>query len=112
MRKTKFKAIVIGVSLGGAKALQMILSALPEKFPVPVIIVQHINPHSDNYFVQHLNGFSKIKVKEAQEKEKAKAGTVYFAPPNYHLLMEEDGTFSLSIEARVNYSRPSVDVLF
>ncbi len=112
MRKTKFKAIVIGVSLGGAKALQMILSALPEKFPVPIIIVQHISPHSDNYFVIHLNGLCKIKVKEAQEKEKAEAGTVYISPPNYHLLMEEDGTFSLSIEGRVNYSRPSVDVLF
>jgi two-component system chemotaxis response regulator CheB len=51
-------------------------------------------------------------VKEAEEKEPIRTGYVYFAPPNYHLLIEDDLTFALSIDAKVNYSRPSIDVLF
>lgn len=108
----KYSAVVIGVSAGGMNALGQILPALPEDFPLPVIIVQHISPQSDNYMIRHFDQISKIKVKEADEKEEIKPGTAYFAPPNYHLLIEEDHTFSLSTEERVNFSRPSVDVLF
>lgn len=108
----RYKAVVMGVSAGGSRALQNLLPNLPENFPVPVIIVQHISSDSDGYFIRHLNSISKVKVREAIEKQKAKPGYVYFAPPNYHLLVEEDGTFSLSISERVNYARPSIDVLF
>lgn len=108
----KYSAVVIGVSAGGMNALGQILPALPEDFPLPVIIVQHISPQSDNYMIRHFDQISKIKVKEADEKEEIKPGTAYFAPPNYHLLVEEDHTFSLSTEDRVNFSRPSADVLF
>lgn len=110
--RKKFKAVVIGVSAGGSKALQTLLPALPADFPVPVIIVQHISPDSEGHFIRHLNSMCKVKVKEAVEKLKAKAGRVYFAPPNYHLLIEEDGSFSLSVGERVNFARPSIDVLF
>ncbi|OQX82471.1 MAG: chemotaxis protein CheB [Bacteroidetes bacterium 4484_276] len=112
MEKRKFSAVVIGVSAGGSKAMQLILPALPANFPLPIIIIQHISAQSDGYFIEHLNSVCEISVKEAAEKEKAKAGTVYFCPPNYHLLVEEDGTFSLSTEGRVNYARPAIDVLF
>ncbi|MCD4695140.1 MAG: chemotaxis protein CheB [Bacteroidales bacterium] len=112
MGRRKFRAVVIGVSAGGTKALQVILPALPANFSSPVIIIQHISVHSDNYFVQHLNSICEICVKEAGEKEKAEPGTAYFCPPNYHLLVEDDGTFSLSTEKRVNYARPSIDILF
>ncbi|MCF8366260.1 MAG: chemotaxis protein CheB [Bacteroidales bacterium] len=108
----KYSAVVIGVSAGGMNALGKILPALPENFVLPLIIVQHVSPQSDNYMIRHFDSISKIKVKEADEKEEIIPGVAYFAPPNYHLLIEENRTFSLSTEGRVNYSRPSVDVLF
>lgn len=108
----KYSAVVIGVSAGGMNALGEILPLLPEDFPLPIIIVQHVSPQSDNYMIRHFNKLSKIEVKEADEKEQIKPGVAYFAPPNYHLLVEEDFTFSLSTEGRVNFSRPSIDVLF
>jgi two-component system chemotaxis response regulator CheB len=77
-----------------------------------IIIVQHISPYSDNYMTYHLDNISQVKVKEVDEKEKIVPGHVYTAPPNYHVLVEEDETFSLSVEDRVNFARPSVDVLF
>ncbi len=107
-----YKAIVIGVSAGGIDALGSILPTLPVDFPIPVIIVQHISPVSDSFLSKHLNSICRINVKEADEKEMAIPGVVYFAPANYHLLIEEDETLSLSVEDRVNYARPSIDVLF
>ncbi|MFP4469709.1 MAG: chemotaxis protein CheB [Bacteroidales bacterium] len=108
----KYLAVVIGVSAGGMNALGKILPVLPGDFPLPVIIVQHVSPLSDNYMIRHFNSHSNITVKEADEKEKIKPGTAYFAPPNYHLLIEKDFTFSLSVDERVNFSRPSIDVMF
>jgi two-component system chemotaxis response regulator CheB len=108
----KYAAVVIGVSAGGMQALGKIIPRLPATFPLPVIIVQHVAPNSDNYMVRHFDQISELYVKEADEKEPVEPGKVYFAPPNYHLLIEEDRTFSLSAEGRVNYSRPSIDVLF
>lgn len=107
-----YSAVVIGVSAGGMNALGKILPALPADFPIPVIIVQHISPQSDTYMIRHFNNYSRISVVEADEKSEIKPGFAYFAPPNYHLLIEENHTFSLSTEGRVNYSRPSIDVLF
>jgi two-component system chemotaxis response regulator CheB len=103
---------VIGSSAGGIKALSIVLSALPRDFALPIIIVQHLHPQSDSYLANILEAKTGLRVKQADEKEKILAGMVYLAPPNYHLLVEEDRTFSLSIEGHVNFSRPSVDVLF
>jgi len=111
-RIKKYKAVVIGVSAGGSKALQILLPGFPVDFSIPIVVVQHISPESDGYFIRHLNSVSQIKVREAVEKQKALPGRVYFAPPNYHLLIEEDGSFSLSVGERVNFARPSIDVLF
>ena len=110
--KMKFKAVVIGTSAGGFNAIRTLLMGLKEGFSVPILIVQHLSSHSDNYIVTHLNKICKLKVVEAEEKEKVLSGKVYFAPPNYHLLIEKDETLSLSVEAKVNYARPSIDVLF
>jgi two-component system, chemotaxis family, protein-glutamate methylesterase/glutaminase len=107
-----YKAIVIGVSAGGMAALGKILPRLPADYHLPLIIVQHISPDADNYMISHFDSNTAIKVKEADEKEEIKPGVAYFAPPNYHLLIETDFTFSLSVEERVNFSRPSIDVLF
>ena len=108
----KFKAIVLGASAGGLQAISTILMELEEGFNVPILIVQHLSPHSDNYMVTHLNHLCRLNVKEAEEKEKILPGNVYIAPPNYHMLVEEDETLSLTVEAKENYSRPSIDVLF
>lgn len=107
-----FKAVVIGASAGGMHTLKNLLSKLSEDFFLPIIIVQHIAPTSDNYLVEFLNKSTKLKVKEADEKEFIEKGFVYLAPPNYHILVEEDSTLSLSADEKVNYSRPSIDVLF
>lgn len=108
----KFEAIVIGVSAGGLKALRTILLGLPKGFTMPVIIVQHLSANSDGDWIEILDGMSHIRIKEAEEKEEIRPGVAYIAPPGYHLLIEEDRTFSLSAEDRVNFSRPSIDVLF
>jgi two-component system, chemotaxis family, protein-glutamate methylesterase/glutaminase len=108
----KYKAVVIGVSSGGLNALKIIIPALPAQFPLAVIIVQHIGATSDSYWIRALNKLSSVNVKEAEEKEIIRKGFVYVAPPNYHLLVEKDETFTLTIDERVNFARPAIDVLF
>ncbi len=108
----KTNAIVIGVSWGGMQALKEILPSFPKDFSIPVIVVQHLGANSNSAWIEILDEMSSIKVKEADEKEKICAGTAYIAPANYHLMIERDETFSLSIDERVNHSRPSIDVLF
>lgn len=110
---SKYQAIVVGVSLGGINALPIVLSSLPVGFPVPIIVVQHLLKTSDNmYFVGKLDELCSLNVKEADEKEAVEKGSVYVAPAGYHLLIEDDRTFALSVDEPVNYSRPSIDVLF
>jgi two-component system chemotaxis response regulator CheB len=108
----QYEAIVVGVSSGGLKALRFIFSVLPSDFVVPVIVVQHVGSRSENTWIKILNDSSNISIKEADEKEKVRAGHIYVAPSNYHLLIEKDKTFSLTIDERVNFARPSIDVLF
>ena len=107
-----YEAIVIGVSSGGMKALKFILPALPADFSIPIIIVQHISARSDNEWIKFLNDQCNLTIKEADEKEKIEKGNVYIAPPNYHLMIESNKTFSFTIDERVNFARPSIDVLF
>lgn len=108
----RVEAIVIGGSAGAMKALTTLLPCLSANCPAPVIIVLHLHPLQDRYFLKHYQGLSALQIKEADEKETIQAGYVYFAPPNYHLLIENNKTFSFSIDEKVNYSRPSIDVLF
>src|ERR1035437_1844751 len=107
-----YEAIVIGVSSGGMNAMKVMFSLLPKEFNTPIIIVQHISSQSENLWIRLLNDESNLYIKEADEKEKIENGKVYIAPPNYHLLIERDKTFSLTIDERINYARPSIDVLF
>ena len=115
MRKSSggsFKAVVVGVSTGGVSALKMVLGALPADFPIPILVVTHITPDSDDGLAVLLNTLCAIRVKEADEQETLAPGTVYLAPANYHLLVEQGGTLALSIDPPVNFARPAVDVLF
>lgn len=107
-----YEAIVIGASSGGMNALKLITSTLPENFSMPVIVVLHVSPHSNSQWISLLNEKAKLNIKEADEKEQINTGTIYIAPPNYHLLIEKDKTFSLTIDGRVNFARPAIDVLF
>jgi two-component system chemotaxis response regulator CheB len=108
-----YKAIVMGVSAGGLDALKTILPALPSHFPIPIAIVQHRNGKStDSFLAEYLDRISPITVQEAEDKEPLQAGHAYLAPAGYHLLIEADSTFSLSVDSRVNYCCPAIDVLF
>ena len=108
----RFQAITIGVSMGGVQALKTLLGRLPADFPLPLLVVQHISPEAGNGMAKLLDDLCAIRVKEADEQDVILPGTVYLAPPNYHLLVEKACTLSLSADAPVSYARPSVDVLF
>jgi len=106
------KAVVVGTSYGGMEAIRNLLMSLPGDFDLPIIIVLHIGPNTINSYTSQLQYKTNRKVKEAGEKEPIRRNTVYFAPPNYHLQIESDFTFSLSTDPKINFSRPSIDVLF
>ncbi len=107
-----YEAIVIGTSAGGLDALGVILPSIHASIPVPILIVQHISASSDSFIVTYFDRLCAVKVVEGSEKAVLESGHVYFAPPDYHMLVEEDRTISLSNDDKVNYSRPSIDVLF
>ncbi len=106
------KAIVIGASAGGLNALQALISGLPAELPVPVFIVQHSSSSGEHLLPVLLQEVTKMHVFEAEDKTEILPGCCYVAPPNYHLMVENMDYLSLSTDAKVNYSRPSIDVLF
>ncbi len=110
--RNKVEAVAIGASAGGLEALAKILPLLHKVYPVPIFIVLHIPAGQPSYLSRYFETEGSLIVKEAQDKEKIKAGTVYFAPPGYHLFIEKTKVFSLTKEDPVNFSRPSIDVLF
>lgn len=107
-----YQAVVIGGSAGGLYALFAILEALPADYPIPIIVIQHRANDQNDLFEQVLQYRCKIRIKQADEKEKIRAGVVYVAPPGYHLLVESDETFSISSDMPEKYSMPSINVLF
>jgi two-component system chemotaxis response regulator CheB len=112
MTNGKYKAVVIGTSAGGLIALSILLEKLPFNYPIPVIIVQHRSKEPRELLEEILQNKCSMKIKQADEKEKIESGFIYIAPPDYHLLIENDFTFSLAADEAVHYSRPSIDVLF
>src|SRR3989338_5252289 len=90
----------------------LLLPALPADFYLPIIIVQHRGANSENHWIESLNRVSHLCIREADEKDVIEKGNVYFAPANYHLLVEMDRTLSLSNDEKVNFAKPSIDVLF
>ena len=104
--------VVIGASVGAIEALSDILPKLPANYPLPVFVVVHLARDRNSGLVDLFASRCKITVKEAEDKEPIKSGVVYFAPPDYHLLVEADFSLSLSNDEPVIYSRPAIDVLF
>ncbi len=107
-----YEAVVLGGSAGGFKVFSAIVDALPLDFALPVLLVQHLHHDDDGAFAEHLGAVSKLPVIEPCDKELITGGRVYVAPAGYHMLVEQNGTIALSIEEKVNWSRPSIDVLF
>jgi two-component system chemotaxis response regulator CheB len=112
MIATPIKAVAIGASAGAVQALLTILPALPASFSLPILVVVHVPPDRSNMLVPLFQSKCRITVKEADDKEPVENGTIYFAPSDYHMLVETDGCLALSTDEPVNYSRPSIDVLF
>ncbi|MBW8882625.1 MAG: chemotaxis protein CheB [Asticcacaulis sp.] len=110
--ETPVEIIVIGASAGGVEALSAILPRLPADFAVPVLVVIHLPPDRRSVMAELFDAKCAVSVREADDKEPIERGTVYFAPADYHLLVESDQRMSLSSEEPVLYSRPSIDVLF
>lgn len=105
-------AIVIGASAGAVETLSSILPALPAQYGLPILVVVHIPPDRKSILTELLQGICTVTVREAEDKEPIEAGTVYFAPPDYHMMTNNGPFISLSTEEPVLFSRPSIDVLF
>jgi two-component system chemotaxis response regulator CheB len=106
-----YEIVAIGASWGGLAALKELLGALPADFAAPVAVVQHrMSSGNDELLPALLNSASALHVCEAADKAALVQGTVFVAPPEYHLLIDP-GEVALSADAPVQFSRPSVDVL-
>ena len=106
------EAVVIGASAGGFEALLAILKGLPATYPMPLVTVLHLPDHHESRLAELFGYRIELQAREARDKEPLAPGVLYFAPPGYHLSIENDYSFSLSGEDRVSYARPSIDVLF
>lgn len=104
--------VAIGASAGGVQALSHVLPMLAADYPRAIAVVVHVPPRRKNALVKLFSEKCRMRVKEAEDKEPLRPGTIYFAPPDYHLLVETDHTLALSTEEPVNHSRPAIDVLF
>ncbi len=112
MNGRKYSCLVIGVSAGGLEALSLLLGRLPIDFPLPIAVVQHTKADSGDFLAGILNRKTSLTVRTVEEKESLQIGMVYICPADYHLLIEENKSLSLSVEPKVNFARPSIDVLF
>jgi two-component system chemotaxis response regulator CheB len=108
----RVSAIVIGASAGGIEALTVLLPALPKGLPAAVLVVLHLPRDRPSLLVEIFAPKCALPVLEAQDKEHIKRGHVYFAPADYHLLVDAGPNLALSVDEPVNFSRPSIDVLF
>lgn len=105
-------AVVIGTSAGGVDALLSILPSLPARLRPPVFVVIHLPRERPSMLSELFAARCRVPVAEAEDKLPVQAGTVYFAPPDYHLLIDQGPSLALSTEDVVHFSRPAIDVLF
>src|SRR5438132_4968447 len=111
-RGAAFDIVALAASAGGLAALGAVLSGLPDDFPAALVIVQHLDPRHRSLMADILSRRTKLKVKQAAEGDRLAPGIVYVAPPNRHLLVNSDGSLSLSQTELVHFVRPSADLLF
>lgn len=108
----QYDIIALAASAGGLRALGHILKELPADFPAALVVVQHLDPRHRSLMADILRRRTALKVKEAEEGDVLRPGTVYTAPPNKHLLVHSDGTLALTQTELVHFVRPSADLLF
>lgn len=108
---TKTGIFLIGGSAGSLKVLLEVLPNIKEDISFPIIIIIH-RGSSDSVLSELLNSKTDLTVIEAEEKTILKAGYIYLAPPDYHLLLERDHSISLDASEKLNFSRPSIDITF
>ena len=110
--KPAFEIVALAASAGGLKALSTVLADLPAEFPAAIVVVQHLDPRHRSLMADILSRRTPLLVKQAEEGDKIEPAKVYIAPPNRHLLVNPDGTISLSQSELVHFVRPSADLLF
>ncbi len=108
----QIQAVVIGASAGGMEGLSVLLPALPAELRLSVFIVMHLPREHRSLLSEIFAAKCALRVSEAEDKAPVRPGCVYFAPPDYHLLLDEGPSMALSVDEPVHYSRPSIDVLF
>ncbi|MFT3692522.1 MAG: chemotaxis protein CheB [Kofleriaceae bacterium] len=104
--------VVIGGSAGALEALLALIPALPPEFEPPIAVALHLGANNRNLIPEILRGVTDRRAFEAEDKMPLRPNEIYIAPPNYHLLIERTRSLALSVDDVVNYSRPSIDVLF
>ena len=109
---SKYQMIVMGASAGGLNAYSQLLPELSGALKQPIIIVQHLFDEAESYLPTHLSRLCHQDVIEPNDKELIRPGKIYVSPPGYHIALDDKKTISLAFDPRVNYSRPSIDVLF
>jgi two-component system chemotaxis response regulator CheB len=107
-----FEVVAIAASAGGLNALSFVLSGLTRDFPAAILVVQHLDPRHPSFMADILQRRTALQVKEAEEGERLKLGTVFVAPPNRHLLVNPDATIALTQTELVHFVRPSADLMF
>jgi len=107
-----YSLVVVAASAGGLAALSELLMGLPAEFPLPIAVVQHVDPRRANQLVNILSRRTSMRVKEAAGGDPLTAGVVYVAPPDEHMIVAENATIQLSHTAPIHFLRPSADRLF
>jgi two-component system chemotaxis response regulator CheB len=110
MELRNIRLVTIGCSAGGIEALKNILPLLPADYEPSVVVIQHIGNQVRTTLAEFFASICGLNVKEAEDKEPLRPGTIYFAPSSYHLLLESDLSFALSVDPPVHYVRPAIDV--
>ena len=107
-----FDVVALAASAGGLTALSSVLADLPAGFPAGILVVQHLDPRHRSLMADILNRRTRLEVKQAEDGDHLVPGRVYIAPPNRHLLLNGDGSLSLTQTELVHFVRPSADLLF
>jgi two-component system chemotaxis response regulator CheB len=107
-----FEIVALAASAGGLQALSHVLSGLPANFSASIVVVQHLDPRHRSLMAEILGKRTELDVQQAQDGDTLETGVVYIAPPDHHLLVNRNGTLSLSHSELVHFVRPSADLLF
>jgi two-component system, chemotaxis family, protein-glutamate methylesterase/glutaminase len=108
----RYGVVALAASAGGIAALSRVLGELPVGFPVPVLVVQHLDPRHETVIAEVLGRRTQLRVKLAETEEYIRAGIIYVAPPDRHLLVDSTGKLTLTSSELVHFVRPSADLLF